>query len=102
MKRVIYPMSYIEQRITDELKAFSAPVCIFAKRQFEPEDLVHSATIAFVDTGEGKFLVTCQHVWEKFSELCASNPETVLAASIGPNQSLVTLDGLEYVDGDRK
>ena len=99
---MVSPMSPIEQKVTNDLGPYSAPLYIFSKRNFAPQDLLHSATVAFVNTGQDKFLITCHHVWDKFCQLTANNPETVMATTIGPNYGLVVLDGLKYIDGDSK
>lgn len=99
---MVYPMSYLEQKITNDLEQYSAPLCFFSKRAFEPQDLVHTATVAFVDTGKDKFLITCHHVWDEFNKMRKESSEMVMAAPIGPKRRLIVLDQLEYIDGNRK
>jgi hypothetical protein len=99
---MVSPMSFIEQKVTQDIGPYSAPLYIFSKSNFTTQDLLDRATVAFVNTGHDKFLITCHHVWEKFRQLKTLNPHTVMATTIGPNYSLVVLDGLRYVDGDSK
>jgi hypothetical protein len=57
------------------LLSFCAPIFFLPSANSKPENIAANATIAFIDSGEKKFLVTSAHVWTEFQDYKVKNPE---------------------------
>lgn len=80
---------------TDEAKMIRhcAPIFFTPSQNASPADIYANGTVALVDTGKKKLLITCFHVWEQFQEYKREVPGgclcTVFANGFGHPINLV-------------
>ena len=55
-----------------------APVYFAPSPEARPPEIRANGTVALVDTGERKLLVTCSHVWDEFEEYMQGFPAACL------------------------
>jgi len=89
----------IANHILDAIQRCVAPIWANERLDAPPPTVDHNGTCGFLDTGNLQILLTAWHVVEKFRELKATNPATVLAVNLGPGCT-VALSNPEVIDHD--
>lgn len=89
----------IASQILDAIQRCTAPIWANASLSAPPPTVDHNGTCGLFDTGSRQILLTAWHVIEKFQELKASNPDTVLAVNLGPGCT-VALSTPDIIDHD--
>ena len=63
--------------------SFSVPLVLLPSSTSGQAEILHSASGSLIDTGKKLLLLTCEHVWGKFADYCADNPEAAIAVGRG-------------------
>lgn len=69
-------------------------------RNAGPEAIINSATVSFVNTGDAKLLVTCDHVVADFESLRSANSDAVVAIAGGQQKHPICIGDYTIVDRD--
>lgn len=90
-----------EQWIWFEIQPFSLPL-YFIRELPEGIEFVRSATCSIVRTGQKIFLVTNNHVWNKFNELKDEDSNLIIGIGRGNGEQLFLITKPEVLDQEEK
>lgn len=85
----------------EQLLRFCGPIFIGPSQFAPPSQIIANGTFGLVETGIGRFLITCFHVYEAYVEAKAAHPETIMAILLGTGFKARVFQS-ELVDGDKE
>jgi len=90
------------RRIAQRLQQHVGMAILMPHRGSGPDEIIHNATMTFVDTGNALLCITSAHVYNKYMELRSGSPATVLAVTGAFGRRPVATDNWELIDSETR